>query len=285
MTPELPASALIPSPGSLSEPVSKRPAAPRWRWWLALVLMGGSPLLISFLALSRKMSGAERGAMLPANWSQLLYFCTLQLGVFAVLWAVTWALSRANREQLFFRPLGAKGMLKSVAGGFGYSLLMRLLIVFVTILVFLWLTLIGFDIKQITKTLQSGAEAIKTAFSPAFAGHDSLYKISLVVLLSFVVAGLREELWRAATLAGMRHLAPATWTEGRKNGVSLAVSSVIFGLAHLYQGAVGIVTTGILGVALGAIMLRHKSLWPAVFAHGFFDALSFGLLAWQSVRK
>ena len=34
----------------------------------------------------------------------------------------------------------------------------------------------------------------------------------------------------------------------------------------------------ILGVGLGAIMVYHQSIWPAVFAHGIFDATTFALL-------
>jgi membrane protease YdiL (CAAX protease family) len=34
----------------------------------------------------------------------------------------------------------------------------------------------------------------------------------------------------------------------------------------------------ILGFLLGIIMVMHQSIWPAVIAHGMFDATSFALV-------
>lgn len=38
--------------------------------------------------------------------------------------------------------------------------------------------------------------------------------------------------------------------------------------------------TAVLGFLLGMIMVLHQSIWPAVIAHGFFDATSMALLPW-----
>jgi membrane protease YdiL (CAAX protease family) len=48
----------------------------------------------------------------------------------------------------------------------------------------------------------------------------------------------------------------------------------VFGLAHAYQGATGILVTGVLGLVFGLLYLRSKSLWPLVIAHGLIDTLS-----------
>jgi membrane protease YdiL (CAAX protease family) len=37
---------------------------------------------------------------------------------------------------------------------------------------------------------------------------------------------------------------------------------------------------GLLGFGLGVIMILHRSIWPAVIAHGMFDATSLALLPW-----
>ena len=34
----------------------------------------------------------------------------------------------------------------------------------------------------------------------------------------------------------------------------------------------------VLGLLLGIIMVVHKSIWPAVIAHGMFDATTFALI-------
>jgi membrane protease YdiL (CAAX protease family) len=93
-----------------------------------------------------------------------------------------------------------------------------------------------------------------------------------------VVAGFREELWRAGMLVGLAVLFPRRLS-GTKGGIAAAaISAVIFGLGHTTQGwgAVGMVT--LLGFGLGAVIVYHRSIWEAVMAHGFFNATSFILL-------
>lgn len=157
--------------------------------------------------------------------------------------------------------------------------MMRFGIVVVAVFVLTTLAMLGFDLKAIMETLKSSGENVQKAFAPIFAGRDPLYKFLVITLVSFVVAGFREELWRAATMAGIFHLAPKKWNQAVKTGLALGISSVLFGLGHLYQGATGVLGTTLLGIALGAIMLRHKSVWPAIMAHGCFDAVSFAALA------
>jgi len=36
-----------------------------------------------------------------------------------------------------------------------------------------------------------------------------------------------------------------------------------------------VLLTGVLGIGLGLIIFKKQSIWPAVFAHGFFDATTF----------
>jgi membrane protease YdiL (CAAX protease family) len=44
------------------------------------------------------------------------------------------------------------------------------------------------------------------------------------------------------------------------------------------MGPMAALLAGALGVGLGLIMVLHRSIWPAVIAHGFFDATSMALL-------
>ena len=53
---------------------------------------------------------------------------------------------------------------------------------------------------------------------------------------------------------------------------------MIFGFGHLPMGALAACLTGLLGFGLGLIMVRHQSVWPAVIAHGMFDATSLAIL-------
>lgn len=63
--------------------------------------------------------------------------------------------------------------------------------------------------------------------------------------------------------------------EGRAAlGAGLAASSLVFGLAHAYQGVGGVLSTGIVGFLLAALTARERwNLWPAVIAHGTIDTI------------
>jgi membrane protease YdiL (CAAX protease family) len=57
-------------------------------------------------------------------------------------------------------------------------------------------------------------------------------------------------------------------------GAALAVSAVVFGLAHFAWGVVGIVQTTFMGLALGAAyLLVKRNLWVLVLAHAYVDTL------------
>jgi membrane protease YdiL (CAAX protease family) len=53
--------------------------------------------------------------------------------------------------------------------------------------------------------------------------------------------------------------------------MSLSLSSVVFGLAHLYQGPLAVVLTGLLGFVLGYALLLTGSLLLAVMLHFLVD--------------
>ena len=52
---------------------------------------------------------------------------------------------------------------------------------------------------------------------------------------------------------------------------ALAVTSAIFGLGHAYQGAGGVLKTGLVGVLFGLVTLLSGSLVPAMVLHAVID--------------
>lgn len=54
----------------------------------------------------------------------------------------------------------------------------------------------------------------------------------------------------------------------------IAVTSFVFGLAHAYQGVLGIFRTGVMGAVLAWGFLASGSLWPAIVAHIALDLLA-----------
>jgi uncharacterized protein len=54
--------------------------------------------------------------------------------------------------------------------------------------------------------------------------------------------------------------------------------SVLFGLAHWYQGWKGVLTTGIAGACFGALAFATQSLFPGILIHALMDLRLLGLL-------
>lgn len=80
-----------------------------------------------------------------------------------------------------------------------------------------------------------------------------------------VVAGFGEEVvFRGFLLAVLAPALGDPWT-------ALLLSSLAFGVLHVYQGAFGIVRTASLGGLLGVSVLVDGSLWPAVVVHVVVD--------------
>lgn len=77
-------------------------------------------------------------------------------------------------------------------------------------------------------------------------------------------AGLCEEfLFRGYLLWYLGHLVPPP--------LGAVLQAVIFGLAHFYQGARGIVMTGVAGLFFTGVRWVSGSLWPAMLVHALMD--------------
>jgi membrane protease YdiL (CAAX protease family) len=92
-----------------------------------------------------------------------------------------------------------------------------------------------------------------------------------IALVTPTAALTEEFLYRGyllAIIAGALHSTKWAW----------ALSSVAFGLAHIYQKPNGMVRAGILGVLLTWPVVRTASLYPSILAHFMIDAVAFGWL-------
>jgi membrane protease YdiL (CAAX protease family) len=103
-------------------------------------------------------------------------------------------------------------------------------------------------------------------------GH--LPNLIINVVAVWITAGFIEEmLWRGFL---MNRVAELGGTTRRAWALALVVSALLFGLAHTYQGASGVVLTGVAGLLLGVVYLVVKrNLWVLVIAHGMIDMLDF----------
>jgi len=78
-------------------------------------------------------------------------------------------------------------------------------------------------------------------------------------------AGFGEE------LAYRGYAIPGVMVAGGSAPVALALTSGAFAVLHSYQGILGFVRTGVVGLIMGAVFLHTGSVWPAIFAHVLID--------------
>jgi uncharacterized protein len=120
------------------------------------------------------------------------------------------------------------------------------------------------------------------ARGPLQAIAERILPQSTMELLPFmalaITAGLCEEfLYRGFAMAVLSRLGSPAW-------VVVLISSILFGLAHLYQGRSGFFSTLILGSLFGTSRIVYDSLVPAVFWHGAVDLVA-GLVGPRYLAK
>jgi membrane protease YdiL (CAAX protease family) len=88
-----------------------------------------------------------------------------------------------------------------------------------------------------------------------------------------VTAGICEEVvFRGFGFAYVRFLWP-----GVTDGWLIVITSVVFGLAHLYQGPRGVLLTGLAGAVFASMTVETGSLLPAIAVHAMVDLRILGL--------
>jgi CAAX protease family protein len=107
---------------------------------------------------------------------------------------------------------------------------------------------------------------------PLQAIAERILPHSTVELLPYlalaITAGLCEEfLYRGFSMAAFSRLGLQAW-------VVVLLSSILFGLAHSYQGRGGVIVTLLIGLALGASRIAYDSLVPAILWHTAIDAVA-----------
>lgn len=201
--------------------------------------------------------------------------------VFAVLLIIAWLIARPTRDAIYCRkPITWRtpfwGALWSVGLRMGVAFL-----VLPIVLVAQWFARGSSDTDEITSALRPKIENLLSMEALA----DPLYLLFMMTVVSFIFAGLREELWRAGFMASILPLLQRRFSHRTSEFVALGGSSIIFGIAHLPQGWGAVFLTTLLGLGLGAILVWRRSLAEATLAHGFFDATSFMFLGILSRPK
>jgi membrane protease YdiL (CAAX protease family) len=244
------------------------------RWLIHLLIMASLPVVAG----TAGVAAQGKGPALGHSAFSLLKICIFELLFFAIFFAAAWVFSRASKDELLLRwrpgwfvlPLGAV-----------YSVAIRL----ITGIAMLFFTAIVVASTHASSAqVQSFAEAhrpkVETLIDVQAMAQNPAYFWLNVILVSFLVGGLREELWRSSFIAGLRALWPRAFDSETGGILAAGIAALFFGVGHLPQGwlTAGMIT--IVGFLLGVIMTLHRSVWPSVMAHGFFDAASMSLLPW-----
>jgi uncharacterized protein len=120
----------------------------------------------------------------------------------------------------------------------------------------------GVAILALGRTLRTRETSLVEHLMPSTPGE----KLAFVGVS--VTAGVCEELiFRAFLIPAL------TVVLGSLAG-AVFVSSLVFGMLHAYQGSVGIVRTGILGLLLAIPFLATGSIVPSIIAHFALDLLA-----------
>lgn len=83
-----------------------------------------------------------------------------------------------------------------------------------------------------------------------------------------MTAGICEEfLYRGFTMAVLTRLGLAAW-------LVVLISSVLFGLAHTYQGKTGVVGTTLMGLVFGTARVAVRTLVPVIVWHTVVDIVA-----------
>ncbi|MEM7052492.1 MAG: CPBP family intramembrane glutamic endopeptidase [Acidobacteriota bacterium] len=99
---------------------------------------------------------------------------------------------------------------------------------------------------------------------------------SLVIM--WLTAALAEEvIYRGFLMGRLARLFRGT---GRAWIAALLLSSLFFGLLHLYQGIGGVLMTACAGLMLGGVyLLSGRNLWVVILAHGLTNTVSYLMVA------
>jgi membrane protease YdiL (CAAX protease family) len=120
-----------------------------------------------------------------------------------------------------------------------------------------------------------------TVFSKAQGDWRQL--VLLLLVSWFLAAILEETIFRGFLINEI-----SGWFNDNLLGIilSILIGSVIFGLAHTYQGKSGVYSTGIVGALLAVIfVVGGFNLWLVIITHGLIDTIGLTLMYFKIDQK
>ena len=123
----------------------------------------------------------------------------------------------------------------------------------------------GLNLRRMGR-LPAKARGSMQAIAERILPHTTIELLPFLALA--ITAGLCEEfLYRGFAMAVLAHLGSPAWA-------AVLVSSILFGLAHLYQGRGGFFSTLVIGTVFGMGRIAYNSLVPVIFWHSAVDLVA-----------
>lgn len=196
-----------------------------------------------FRLLLRRTSEGDAGARVQFYKGVLMWHWPLTTGLLA--W---WLLSGNSLESMGLVPVAMGSQWVAIGVG-----------VLAIIAQVIYLAIVSRNADKLTEVKKQIGDLAKLA--PQTPGEDRLFD------MVSITSGVCEEiLYRGLLLATLVSMV-GTWP-------AVAISSVIFGLGHAYQGISGIVRTGLVGLVLAWLTVSSGSLFIAIVLHAVIDLTS-----------
>ena len=259
----------VAKPPPLPPPATRRPK-PWTRWLAAFLILTFYPLRVGMISYLSHTD--EAGPMLSTNLQTLMASMMVELAFFGLLFLGAWACCRPTAHQLFFRK---DKLWRTMLFSFGFSIGLRMA---VAVMVLGVIAVVALAQGAWPEDLSGFRADIDAVVDSKELAENPWYLVMNMTFVSFIVAGFREELWRAGMLAALMVMFPRSRNSVTGRLVIIVIVAVVFGLGHLPQGLGGVCLTGLLGAGLGIVMVWRWSIWEAALAHGFFNAASFSML-------
>jgi len=133
-------------------------------------------------------------------------------------------------------------------------------------------------------TTSGNLEAL-VAHKATWLGRLAEMPVEAILPLAAFVAVWEETVFRGFLLGRLRASLPVQDTRRAavcRDVLAIVFTALFFGAGHGYQGVLGLVQTTVAGIALGALAVWRKSVWPAIGAHLAIDA--FGLVMLKALK-
>lgn len=107
--------------------------------------------------------------------------------------------------------------------------------------------------------------------------RGNLMNLLLILMGVWVVVVFLEEIIFRGYMMG--DIAELIGTSNVALAVNLVLTSILFGLAHWYQGRSGALSTGIIGTLLGVLFIASGfNIWLPILTHGVIDTVGLFLI-------